>query len=83
MDSPAQEVTSGNRKPKWLRDTLKEADEQMDNPTVTFRKSKVPEKFCTYVAIVSNVREEEPTTYEEVADKQFGEMPWWKSMLPS
>ena len=51
-----QEVTSGKRKPKWLQDTLEEA-QIVGTPKRATRESEVPERFCSYLAMVSNISE--------------------------
>jgi hypothetical protein len=63
---PPHGATSEKRKPKWLQDTLKEAQGSMGNPRQAVRESKPPERFCRYLAMVSSIRESEPSTFEEV-----------------
>jgi hypothetical protein len=60
----AEEAISGKRKPKWLQDTLKEA-ETVGNPRNSSRESRPPERFCNYVAIVTGITESKPSSYEE------------------
>jgi hypothetical protein len=74
--SPPQDATSEKRKPKWLQDTLKEAQGSVGNPRKAVRESKPPERFCSYLAMVSNISESEPSTFEEVADQQV-----WKDAM--
>jgi len=40
-ESLPQELTSGKRKPKWIQETLKEAQESMGNPKKVFMESKL------------------------------------------
>ena len=63
------EVCSGKRKPKWLQDTLREAT-SVAGPKMPFRGSKPPERFCSYMAMVANIIDSEPSSYEEVASQQ-------------
>ena len=48
----------------------------MGTPKRAARESKVPERFCSYVAMVSSISESEPS-YEQVA----GEQVWRNSMV--
>jgi hypothetical protein len=47
------------------------------NPRQAVRESKPPERFCSYIAMVSSIREYEPSTFEEVAGKQV----WRDAMM--
>jgi hypothetical protein len=75
-ESPPHGATSEKRKPKWLQDTLKEAQGSVGNPRQAVRESKPPERFCSYLAMVSNIRESEPSTFEEAAGQQV-----WKDAM--
>jgi hypothetical protein len=55
--------------PKWLQETLKEAQEFVGNPKKDVRESKVLERFCSYLAMVRNIIEFDLSTVEE-ATKQ-------------
>jgi hypothetical protein len=39
------EMISGKRKPKWIQETLKEAQEYVGNPKRDVRERKVPKSF--------------------------------------
>jgi hypothetical protein len=41
------------------------------------RESKPPKIFCSYIALVSSIRESEPSTFEEAASKQV----WRDAMM--
>ena len=62
--SPMGEVCSGKRKPKWLQDTLREAT-SVAGPKRPVRESRPPDRFCSYMAMVANIIESEPSSYEE------------------
>ena len=62
LDSSTQDVTSGKRKPKWLRDTLREA-ETVGQPKEVVREVRRLENFCSYSAIVSSEADQEPSTF--------------------
>jgi hypothetical protein len=68
-ESPPQETTSERRKPKWIQDTLREAQGSVGNPRQAVRESKPLERFCSYIAMVSSIRESEPSTFEEATGR--------------
>jgi hypothetical protein len=72
----AEEAISGKRKPKWLQDTLKEV-ETVGNPRNSTRESRPPERFCNYVAMVTDITESEPSSYEEATTQQV----WREAMV--
>jgi hypothetical protein len=76
-ESPPQDTTSERRKPKWLQDTLREAQGSVGNPRQAVRESKPPERFCSYIAMVSSIRESEPSTFEEATSRQV----WRDAMM--
>jgi hypothetical protein len=49
----------------------------MGNPKQAVRESKPPERFCSYLAMVSNIRESEPSTFEEAVDQEV----WRDAMM--
>jgi hypothetical protein len=74
-ESPPQDTTSERRKPKWLQDTLREAHGSVGNPKQAVRESKPPERFCSYIAMVSSIRESKPSTFKRPLVDRYGEMP--------
>jgi hypothetical protein len=76
-ESPPQDTTSKRKKPKWLRDILRDAQGSVGNPKQAVRESKPPERFCSYIAMVSNIRESKPSTFEEATIRQV----WRDSMM--
>ena len=76
-ESPPRDTTSERRKPKWLQDTLREAHGSVGNPRKAMRESTPPERFCSYIAMVSNIRESEPSTFEEATGRQV----WRDAMM--
>jgi hypothetical protein len=64
-ESPPRDTTLERRKPKWLQDTLREAQGSVGNPRQAVRKSKPLERFSSYIAMVSSIRESKPSTFEE------------------
>jgi hypothetical protein len=76
-DCPPRDTTSERRKPKWLQNTLREAQGLMGNPRQAVRESKPPERFCNYIAMVSSIQESEPSTFEEASSRQV----WRDAMM--
>eukprot|EP00253_Pinus_taeda_P002089 PITA_02089 len=64
------------RKPPWAREVLQEA-EKVPAPKGTFRESKRPHKYGGYVALVNNLSEPEPSTFDEANKLQV----WKDAML--
>jgi hypothetical protein len=76
-ESPPLDTTSERRKPKWLQDILRDAQGSVGNPKEAVRESKPPERFCSYIAMVSSIRESEPSTFEEATSRQV----WRDAMM--
>ena len=57
------EVCSGKRKPKWLQDTLREAT-FVAGLKRSVRESRPLEQLCSYMAMVANIVDSEPSSYE-------------------
>ena len=66
-DSVPQEVTLGRWRPKWLQDTLKEAKD-VGEPERIMRRSKAPDRLCSYLAAVTDISHSEPSSFEETVD---------------
>ena len=64
----AQEAVS-RRRPKWLTNTLREA-ERVDPPRTTFRESIPPERFCSYIALVTGITDSKPSSFDEASRQQ-------------
>ena len=64
-----QEVTSGRRRSKSLQDTLKEAKDAGE-PERIMRKSKAPDRFCSYLAAMTDVSHSKPSSFEEAVDQR-------------
>jgi len=61
-------VTLGKRRPAWARELLQEA-KKYAAPDGTFRESKKPRPY-SYMALLSDIIDAEPTSYEEAIKKQ-------------
>ena len=58
------EQSLGKKKPKWLWDTLKEAQE-FGTPREPVRTVQMPNKLG--IALVASFRDSEPSTFEEAS----------------
>jgi hypothetical protein len=76
-ESPPQDTTLERRKTKWLQNTLREAQGLVGNPRQAVRESKPPKRFCSYIAMVSSIRESEPSTFEEATGRHI----WRDAMM--
>jgi hypothetical protein len=56
---------------------LREAKGLVGNPRQAVRESKPPKRFCSYIAMVRNIRESEPSTFEEASSRQV----WRDAMM--
>ena len=73
---PYGEASSGKRRPKWLQNTLKEAESA--SPPKRLNRESVPcEQFCNYVAKATSIVNSEPTRYEEAASQEV----WREAMV--
>jgi hypothetical protein len=52
------------RRLTWLKETLQEAEKHAA-PSETFRESKRPQRFTSYVALISNISDTEPSLFDE------------------
>jgi hypothetical protein len=64
------------RKPGCLKEIVQEA-EMIDAPKGTFREMKKPHRFGGYVALMSNISDTEPSSFEEAEKLQV----WKDAML--
>jgi hypothetical protein len=78
---PCETIDSDNvpktkKLPAWLEATLQEA-ERLKAPSGTFRNSKRPKRFSNYATCTTKLLNEEPTTFEEAAQKKQ----WKEAMI--
>ena len=71
-----QEVVTGSRRPKWLTSTLRDADGGVP-PRTYVRESIPPERFCSYVALVTGIVDSEPDSFDEA----FAQQVWRDAMV--
>jgi hypothetical protein len=60
-DPPSDEDT----RPRWLRETLKDV-EGHTTPRGTFKERRPLQRFSSYVALMSNIIDSKPSSFEEV-----------------
>jgi hypothetical protein len=70
------EEPPAKRKPGWLKEMVQEA-EKIVAPKGTFGESKRPHRFGGYVALMSNISDVEPSSFEEADKSQV----WKYAML--
>ena len=63
------------KRPRWAQQTLQDAKGH-EAPHGTFRESKKPQRFSSYVALMSHIIDSEPTTYEDASRNQV-----WKDAM--
>ena len=76
-ESWRHDAFSKKRKPSWLKELVKEAEESVGPPKREVRESKAPERFSSYMAVMTSLRESEPSTYEEASLHQV----WRDAMM--
>jgi hypothetical protein len=65
-----RDMTVGRERPTWARQTLLEA-ERLAAPRDTFRESKRPQRFSSYVPALSHIIDTEPSCHGEAVGQQF------------
>ena len=60
---------SHKRKPTWAREIIQEI-EKYGAPEGSTRVSKKPKPFSSYVALMCDLANQEPTSYEEAIQKK-------------
>ena len=61
VDAPT-DMAMSRKRPRWVQQTLQDA-EGHKVPHGTYRESKRPQRFSSYVALMSHIIDSEPTTY--------------------
>jgi hypothetical protein len=57
------------RRPRWFEQTLQDAQEHVEPPRTTFRESRPPQKFLTYMDLMTNMIDSEPSNFEEAPNQ--------------
>ena len=75
IDIP-EDMAVGQKRPRWAQQTFQDV-EGHEATHGTFRESKIPQRFSSYVALMSHIIDSEPTTYEDASKHQV----WKNSMV--
>jgi hypothetical protein len=70
-------ITPGKRKQRWFQETLKKANENVGEPKRLFRESKAPDRFGSYLVMVTSITDSELETFVQAVDQQV----WRDAML--
>jgi hypothetical protein len=62
--------TSRRRKTKCAEQTLREAHEYVGAPRTSVRESRAPERFSSYMALMSELLEVEPSNFQGASQQQ-------------
>ena len=66
---PPRMTISHKRNPTWVREIIEDA-EKYGAPEGTMRQIKKPNPFSSYMALMCNLIEKEPTCFEEVVQNK-------------
>ena len=72
---PPREKNSYKRKPTWVREAILDA-EKYGTPEAIQRERKRPRPYSSYVALLCDIIDKEPSNYEEGAKKKE-----WKDLI--
>ena len=76
-ESLKQVASSRKRKPSWLQELMKKAEQSVGLPKREVRESRAPKRFSNYMAQVTSLRDTVPDTYEEASAHQV----WRDAMM--
>ena len=60
VDIP-EDIAVSMKRPRWTQQTLQDAEEH-EAPHSSLRESKRPQRFSSYVGLMSHITDSEPTT---------------------
>jgi hypothetical protein len=66
---PPKMMISHKRKPTWVRELIQDG-EKYDAPEGTMRQVKKPKPFSSYMDLMCDIIEKEPTCFEESIQKK-------------
>ena len=73
------EKYSHKMKPTWALELIQEVKKYGTSEGM-HRESKTPNPYNNYVALLCDIIDKEPSTYEEASEKKHGRMPWSRSI---
>ena len=50
---------------------MRDDEEHVEAPQRTFKESRPPQKFSSYMALMSNIIDSKPTTFQKAANQQI------------
>jgi hypothetical protein len=62
-------INLGKKKLRWFYETLKEANKYVGEPMRLMRESRAPERLGSYLVMVKNIIDAEPTTFAQAFDQ--------------
>jgi transposase InsO family protein len=65
-DTPS---STRRRKTRWVEQTLREAQEYVGAPRTSVRESRAPHRFSSYMALMSELLEAEPSSFQEASQQ--------------
>ena len=71
---PPQEKNPHKRKPAWVREHI-QGTERYGAPEGMHRESKRPRPYSSYVALLCDIIDKEPSNCEEATKKKDGRIP--------
>ena len=74
-EDPPQEMITYKRRPSWPREIIQDA-KKYGAPHGSLRESKRPRTYSSYVALLSNITDAEPSSFEEAVEKKV-----WKDAM--
>jgi hypothetical protein len=69
--------SSSRRRPKWVEHTLREAQDPVEAPQTSVGMSNAPERFFSYMALMSELIKAEPSSFQEASEQQV----WREAMM--
>ena len=75
-ENPPKEVITYKRRPAWVREIIQDA-QKYGAPNGSLRESKRPRTYSNYIALLSDIIDAEPSSYEEAVEKKV-----WKDARP-
>lgn len=79
-DTP-KEVISHNRRPAWDRELIQDVEKYL-SPDGSLKESKRPRTYSSYVALLSNIIDAEPSIFRKQLKRKYGKMQCMRSINP-
>ena len=76
-ESLRQDASSRKRKPSWLQELMKKVEQSVGPPKREVRLSRAPERFSSYMAQVTSLRD----TVLDTSEEAFAHQVWRDAMM--